>query len=570
MYCPFCGTDNPEDRKFCLACGTPLELENKTHTNDQEKQKDLHLKIVRQPESLETKTENQKEVAKKIERKEQSVSQDSSNPVDTTSPTKTAHSIVRAEDSTEQAVKDPGKPVSPQLDRQPAKQKKHVIERKVIEQIPEKPVLKELREAKPADLPKEESKQHEHKITRKIELEHDVREQAEQEMEVSTPKNLYKNVSDTKPKITPTMPVTPEDQEESQETGHDWDKRLGPPITLPKPEAALENKLVTPPVKKEENKDPLKKSLSNKAEVKKSPEKIETSQETKKVKVEKEVQLIGSEEKTKRSVLLGEDDSFSDEQEFGLFGLPKKKLRIIMIAAAAWVLLVVFGSIIYLSSNSTPQTPSGPTQEVVLNDVSDLKVKLTSGVMELAWIWNTNEVKIVDQILEIYDLSGNLVKQVNLGPDLFGYELSGLERGVEYRVVLKLKSEDGRLSGGKNILVTIPFNYDTTRKQDLEELKSVIETYFEAKGYYPKSQNYASLLNTLIKEKLIKRRIKDPEAPEHQYEYKSMWEGQSYELKIYLSNPEDELFGNRAPKDQLYIYNPANEKSALEALRAEE
>jgi uncharacterized membrane protein YvbJ len=49
MYCPFCGTDNPEDRKFCLACGTPLE----EHTQKElpKDQKDLHLKIVRQDDA---------------------------------------------------------------------------------------------------------------------------------------------------------------------------------------------------------------------------------------------------------------------------------------------------------------------------------------------------------------------------------------------------------------------------------------------------------------------------------------------------------------------------------------
>jgi hypothetical protein len=174
--------------------------------------------------------------------------------------------------------------------------------------------------------------------------------------------------------------------------------------------------------------------------------------------------------------------------------------------------------------------------------------------MELVWIPSTNAVKIIDQILEIYNLDGNLVKQVNLGPSLFGYELSGLERGVEHRVVLRLKSDDGRLSGGKSIFVTIPLNHDTTRKQDLEELKHAINIYFEAKGYYPKSQNYASLLNTLIKEKLIKRRIQDPEYPQHEYQYKSMWDDESYELQIYIANSEDDLFEGRAPKDQIYIY----------------
>ena len=491
MYCPFCGTDNPDERKFCLACGTPLEGAAKSVETAAEKkqQRELRLKIVREQEPETSKVKELKLPAEQNKN-----------------------------------------------DQAPVGNGKHSIGR--IQQVP----------VETPEAPEEEK--HE----------------------------LYKQVLAT-PKIPADAQVSIEPLESPEEEKHELYKQVPTPPQISESSAAQASQ---PPALQTEAK-PLIQPVTVSAVSSQAHEVGEQSitkalpaseapvAEQKQVKVEIKNEDHGFEpEQTvglKRGVLLGEEDYFETQPQ-DKNSLRKSNIRIMAIMALTWISLVSILSFTYLAF-SQPETGT-PTQPVnqfeILTEISDFKARGEQQALKLSWVPAANPVKIVDQLLEIYDLDGNLVKELNIGPEAFAYNLSGLEPGQKYRLTLKLKAADGRESGGSSLIVTFPSDFDKQRKQDLAELKEALEIYKSKHGKYPASRNFASLLNTLIQDKILKRRIKDPEYPEHSYEYKMIWEGAGYELKIYLGNPADELFEGELSPNQIYTYTPFGEKTAAEAV----
>jgi hypothetical protein len=79
--------------------------------------------------------------------------------------------------------------------------------------------------------------------------------------------------------------------------------------------------------------------------------------------------------------------------------------------------------------------------------------------------------------------------------------------------------------------VTVSVN-DRQRELDVADLRTAMASYFSDNGKYPSAASYNSLLNALISNRYLTRRVQDPLFPTQQYQYSVSGDQSSYTITI--------------------------------------